>query len=91
MDTLDVTLEGWDHVPRGYGADFVLDDAPWWLRLWFRIPFIDRYAYPKVVARGHGFLTPHPYCDEAELEAPGPGWRVRSPGYMPPGSESELR
>lgn len=90
-DTSDMTLEGWDHIPRGYGAEFVLDDAPWWLRLWFHTPFIDRYAHPKVVARGHGFLIPHPNWPEAEFEVPGPGWRVRPADYLPPGAEYGLR
>ena len=64
-DTPDMTLEGWDHIPRGYGAEFVLDDAPWWLRLWFHTPFVDRYAHPAVVSRGYGFLTAHPHDDDA--------------------------
>ena len=33
-----MTLEGWNHIPRGYGADFDVATAPWWLRLWFRTP-----------------------------------------------------
>lgn len=86
-----MTLEGWDHIPRGFGAEFVLDDAPWWLRLWFHTPFIDRYAHPKVVARGHGFLVAHEHYDDAAREVPGPGWRIRPPGFIPPGSEYGLR
>ena len=69
----------------------MLDDAPWWLRLWFHTPFIDRYAYPQVVARGYGFLTQHQqYVDNAR-EVPAPGWRMRPPGYIPPGLEYGLR
>jgi hypothetical protein len=90
-DTRRMTLEGWDHIPRGYGAEFVLDDAPWWLRFWFHTPFIDCYAHPKVVARGHAFLIPHPNWPESEREVPGPGWRVRPPDYLPPGAEYGLR
>ena len=86
-----MTLEGWDHIPRGYGAEFVLDDAPWWLRLWFHTPFIDRYAHPKVVARGYGFLNAHRDYDGAAREVPASGWRKRQPGHMPPGSEYGLR
>lgn len=86
-----MTLEGWDHIPRGYGAEFRLDGAPWWLRLWFHTPVIDRYAHPKVVARGYGWLVAHELGDEAEREAPGPGWRVRPPGYVPLGAEYGLR
>lgn len=86
-----MTLEGWDHIPHGYGAQFVLDGAPWWLRLWFNTPFIDRYAHPRAVERGYGFLIPSPAYDEAAREVPGPGWRVRSPDYRDPGSDYGLR
>ena len=86
-----MTLEGRDHIPRGYGAEFVLDDAPWWLRLWFSAPFIDRYAHPRVVSQGYGFLTAHHPHDDAAREVPGPGWRIRPPGYIAPGSEAGLR
>lgn len=85
-----VALEGWDHVPRGYGASFELDGAPWWLRLWFRTPFLDRYAHPVVVARGYGFLLPHPQWTDDDREVPARGWRVREAGYTPPGATSDL-
>ncbi len=39
--TKSVSLEGWDNIPRGYGAKFDLRGAPWWLRVWFKTPFID--------------------------------------------------
>ncbi|MGI8723425.1 MAG: hypothetical protein ACR2JG_14530 [Geodermatophilaceae bacterium] len=55
-----MTLEGWSHVPEGYGAAFAVGKASWWLRIWFRTPFFDRYAYPMLVARGLGVLRPHP-------------------------------
>ena len=53
-------LEGWNHVPHGYGATFDIGGAPWWLRAWFRTPFVDRFAYPVLVDRGLGWLTAHP-------------------------------
>jgi hypothetical protein len=86
-----MTLEGWHHIPRGYGADFDLDGAPWWLRLWFHTPFIDRYAYPRLIGRGYGYLTPSPGWPEEQREVPGPGWRVRPRDYLPPGAEYGLR
>jgi hypothetical protein len=85
-----VTLEGWDHVPRGYGAEFDTAAAPWWLRLWFRTPFLDRYAYPRLVTRGLGFLSPSPGWAEGDREPVRGGWRVREPGYVAPGSTAEL-
>ncbi len=53
-------LEGWNHVPVGFGAAFDIDAAPWWLRAVFGTPFIDRFAHPILVRRGLGCLTPHP-------------------------------
>jgi hypothetical protein len=85
-----VTLEGWNHVPRGYGADFDVAAAPWWLRLWFRTPFVDRYAYPRLVQRGLGRLTPQPDWPDGEREPVRGGWRLREPGYTPPGSTTHL-
>jgi hypothetical protein len=82
-------LVGWNDIPSGHGAEFDLEDAPWWLRLWFRTPFIDRFAYPVVVRRGYGWLTPHRGVE------PGPigdvGWRLRPSGYEPAGSVARLR
>jgi hypothetical protein len=85
-----MALEGWDHVPRGYGAEFDVASAPWWLRLWFRTPFVDRYAYPRLVRRGLGWLTPSPAVPEEAREPVGDDWRLRPPGYRPPGSECGL-
>lgn len=86
-------MEGWEHIPRGYGygADFDLHGAPWWLRLWFHTPFIDWDAHPSVVARGHAFPMPHPNWPEEEREVPGPVWRVRPPDYLPPDAQYGLR
>ena len=85
-----MTLEGWNHIPRGYGADFDVVSARWWLRLLFRTPFVDRYAYPRLVRRGHGYLTPDPGCPADDPEPIGDGWRLREPGYTPPGSVTKL-
>ena len=84
-------LEGWNHIPRGYGADFDVASAPWWLRLWFRAPFVDRYAYPRLVRRGHGYLTPFPDAPPDDREPPDGGWRLRPPGSTPLRSTTELR
>jgi hypothetical protein len=83
--------EGWNHVPRGYGADFDVAAAPWWLRLWFHLPFVDRYAYPRLVRHGLGYLTPFPDCPEEEREPVRGGWRLREPGYRRPGSVVSYR
>lgn len=84
-------LEGWNHVPLGYAADVDVDAAPAWLRLWFRAPFFDRFAYPQLVTRGFGYLTPHPGVAPADRESVGGGWRFRPEGYRAPGSVAELR
>ena len=84
-------LEGWNHVPEGYGATFDVAAAPAWLRAWFRLPFLDRFAYPQLVARGFGYLAPHPGFPEEEREEVAAGWKLRPEGYLPPGATTELR
>jgi hypothetical protein len=37
-----------------------LGSAPGWLRIWFRTPFLDRFAYPVAVRRGLDVLGPQP-------------------------------
>jgi hypothetical protein len=86
-----MTLEGWNHIPRGYGADFEVASAPWWLQLWFHTPLVDRYAYPRLVRRGHGYLTPDAGYLAGDREPITGGWRLREPGYTAPGSVTDLR
>lgn len=71
-----VSLEGWSKIPEGYGASFEVNKAPWWLKLWFHTPFIDRYAYPLLVQRGHGVLRAHPGVSAAALGPVSSGWRI---------------
>jgi len=35
---------GWDWLPE-YGASPRLRQMPRWVRVWFRVPFVDRFAY----------------------------------------------
>jgi len=53
-------LEGWNSIPEGYSASFDTQAAPQWLRIWFRTPLVDRFAYPIMVRRGYGVLRPMP-------------------------------
>lgn len=41
----------------GAGAVFDVASAPTWLRLMWRLPLVDRFAYPRLVAGGHGYLA----------------------------------
>lgn len=88
----DVKLDGWNVMPRGYGVRFDVDAAPLWLRVFFRTPFIDRFAYPLMVRRGHAYLAPFPESDG--LRDPFPltgGWRLEDPDYVRPGSVTRLQ
>ena len=49
-------FEGWNHTPEGYGARFDVQSASLWLRVFFHTPVLDRFAYPALVSRGHGYL-----------------------------------
>lgn len=83
-------LEGWNHIPDGYGARFDLPAAPRWLRVLFRTPFLDRFAYPLLVKRGHGYLQPSPHLPAREHPTQLGDWRIDPPGYEPPGSTAWL-
>jgi hypothetical protein len=74
-----VILEGWNHVPWEFGARFEITAAPWWLRAWYATPLLDRFAYPVLVRRGYGHLSPHPGTvpdTKAIADATKAGWRI---------------
>lgn len=81
-----VRLEGWDHIPRGYGGALRRPGGSWWLRLLWRTPLLDRFAHPLLVKRGHGYLSPSPAVLSDELGPVTSGWKIEPPGYEPPGS-----
>lgn len=83
-------LESWNRIPDGYGADFDLQGAPWWLRVWFHTPFVDRFAYPIAVRRGYGWLSQHPGLTTGRLASVPRGWRIRPDNYQPPGASAPL-
>jgi hypothetical protein len=69
-------ISGWNYVPRGYGLVRNLDKAPAWLRFWFAIPLVDRFAFPVLIRRQLAWLVPHPGWKEEDREEVPPGWRV---------------
>lgn len=75
-------LEGWNEIPDGYGARFDITHAPLWLRMWFRTPVLDKFAYPVVVRRGFGYLTADPGRVPDQLDDVGPGWRIDLDGQV---------
>ena len=83
-------LEGWNHIPEGYGARFDVKAAPLWLRFLFNTPVIDRFAYPLLVKRGHGYLRTSPEWPAERLGDVRGGWRIDPPGYEPPGSTARV-
>ncbi len=46
-------LPAWDWLPPG-GAAPRLDLAPWWVRIWYHLPFRDRYAHAWIWMWRHG-------------------------------------
>ena len=69
-----VRIDGWNYVPRGYSLSSDASGAPLWLRAWLQVPFIDRFAYPLTVRRGHFRLSPMPGWQEGDRDAVPPGW-----------------
>ena len=56
----------------------------------FHTPVLDRFAYPALVRRGHGYLLPPADTSAQDLGMVTPGWRVDPAGYEPPGSSVRL-
>ena len=79
-------LPGWNVIPAGYSARFDVAAAPLWLRVFFRTPFIDRFAYPLMVRRGYAFLAPFPSSAGKRDPVPSGGWRLEDDDFVPPGS-----
>lgn len=77
-------LEGWNHIPAGYGAQLDVRAAALWLRCLFHIPIVDRFAYPLLVQRGHGFLRASPEWPQEQLGDVRRGWRIDPPDHEPP-------
>ena len=77
-DADHMRLDGWNAIPNGYGAHFDVGAAPWWLRVLFQTPFVDRFAYPLLVRRGLGVLSPHPGWPPERLGLVPNGWRLDS-------------
>ena len=69
-----MNLTGWSSVPEGHGAALDTERVPVWLRVWLRVPLVDRFCYPLLVRKGLLYLTPHP---GATPPAPPAYWSVR--------------
>lgn len=48
---------GWNWIPRS-GASQRLEGIPFWLRLWIRVPVVDRFAFPRLWDRGGYWVHP---------------------------------
>lgn len=75
-------LSGWNDIPPGYGASFEVARAPAWIRILFKTPFLDRFAYPLLVRRGLGVLHAFPDRSPDELGPVRGHWRVEPPAHQ---------
>jgi hypothetical protein len=71
---------GWDWLPEDGGLA-MLRGLPWWARIWYRTPFIDRYAYAWMWWHGGWAVTP-------KAGTPPPPVRVREPRRPKPSPPS---
>ncbi len=83
-------LEGWNSIPIGAEATFDLSAAPIWLKVIYHAPFIDRFAFPLLVARGHGSLSVTETTRFDAAAALAQGWVIMPEEYVAPGSVSSL-
>jgi hypothetical protein len=54
------TKPGWNWIPEGHGLHPRLGDVPVWVRLWYRTPFVDRWAHVWMWHHGGWEIRPHP-------------------------------
>lgn len=85
-----VDLPGWNVIPPGHGARFDVAASPLWLRVLFRSPFVDRFAYPLLVRRGHAYLSPFPQGAGNRAPFPSGGWRREDEDRVEPASVARL-
>ncbi|MGY1855886.1 hypothetical protein [Modestobacter sp. SYSU DS0290] len=76
-------LPGWDWLPPDHGVRRRLDRVPAWVRLWYRTPFVDRYA--------HAWMWHHGGWDVLPTAGPGDPAGDREPRRPPPRSPAGRR
>jgi hypothetical protein len=72
-------LPGWDWVPP-QGAIPRPDLAPFWVRVWHEMPYLDRYASNWMWEHGAYEVLPPSAGPDARLKTP-EDWSTWSPGY----------
>jgi hypothetical protein len=80
---VSVRLDGWNHIPRGYGLTWDLGTSPAWLRIWLATPFLDRLAYPVLIRRQVAWLVPHPGWRDEDRDPVPRGWLVKDRSETP--------
>lgn len=64
----------WDWTPPEHGLSARLDRVPLWVRVWYSMPLLDRYAYSWMWHHGGWDIVPplRPGPDEAGVREPAP-------------------
>lgn len=53
------TRPAWNWIPPEHGLLPRMDRFPWWVRLWYRTPVLDRFAYAWMWDHGGWDVVPH--------------------------------
>jgi hypothetical protein len=65
------TLPGWNWIPPEHGLSSRLDRVPRWVRVWYKTPFVDRYAHSWMWHHGGWDIIPDgSKADSVGLESP---------------------
>ncbi|MBO2460648.1 hypothetical protein [Actinomadura violacea] len=86
------TMPGWNWGPPD-GMEARPDLAPWWVRVLYRTPFVDRYAHVAMWHRGAWIVMPRDLYDstgDAPPPPPDPSG-VREPRTPEPSSDHGLQ
>ncbi|TRZ86819.1 MAG: hypothetical protein D4R83_03945 [Streptomycetaceae bacterium] len=72
-----MSIEGWDHIPDGFDAEFQFDEANRWLRYLALTPYFERFAYPIAIKRGFARLWPTGEPQDTNIEILEKGWMIQ--------------
>lgn len=60
-------LPAWNWIPPEHGLSPRMDRVPWWVRLWWRAPILDRFAYAWMWDHGGWDVVPHVEVDDVPV------------------------
>jgi len=61
------TRPAWNWIPPEHGLSPRMDRVPWWVRLWYRAPILDRFAHAWMWDHGGWDVVPPVEVDDVTV------------------------